>query len=608
VKTVEKKSIRRGYRDISRINKSILPVTVLSNILSATTPIINIIAPAKLVDWLSEGKELRSIVLLVGLTLLLNYVFWVLENWLEAKLDSSWDILGNYEKNSISKKLLKVEYERLESSEFNKKIMQHREEELMDGSLFSDLNWIVMTIASSIMRVGTAVFLLWGFWKIMFAATGTDFINSSWLSIIVILVTLIVGGGTALMSGKIHTKSVELREKYASTNQSFAFYKNLVADYKMGKEIRLYKAQNYIIKKAIGTLFTEGMELQKRISKNNALSNGISTILFSLLAFGVYLIIGVKTRAGLCSIGDMIIYIGGFIQLLSAINNFTLMLGRLKSIAPRACLYYEILDAGSNESKTKLLTVPKQVNQIRLNNVYYSYPNSNFSIKNLNIAINQGDRIAVVGENGSGKTTFIKLLCGLMYSTHGEILLNGTNIKELNQEEYWGLFSVVFQDYHIFSLPLGENIAANAEVNFGRVEDCIGLAGLSSWVSKLQNGLETFMYKDCNVEGVEISGGEAQKIALARALYKDTPIMILDEPTSAIDPVAENELYTRFNDLVKDKIAIYISHRLSSCKFCNKIAVFEDGMLAQYGTHDELISDKSSKYYELWNAQAQYYI
>ena len=608
MKTIEKNSIRRGYRDINRINKSILPVTVLSNILTATTPIINIIAPAKLVDWLSEGKELKSIVMLVCATLLLNYIFWVLENWIEAKLDSSWDVLGNYEKNSISKILLKVAYERLESSEFNKKIMRHREEALMDGSFFSDLNWIVMTTTSSIMRIGTAFFLLWGFWKIMFKSTGAGFINSPWLSISVIIVTIVVGGGAALISGKFHSKSVKLREKYANVNQSFAFYKNLVADYKSGKEIRLYKAQNYVVEKATGSLFTEGMNLQKKISKNNAFSNGASTILFSLLAFGVYLIIGVKTHVGLASIGDMIIYIGGFMQLLSAINNFTMMLGRLKSIAPRACLYYEILDAGNGMQKTIPITTPKLIQKIEFSEVCYSYPSSIFSIKNLNLMINQGDRIAVVGENGSGKTTFIKLLCGLMYPTSGKILINGINNSEFCQEDYWELFSVVFQDYHIFSLPLGENIAASMDVNVDQIENCIRLAGLSSRLSNLKDGLETYLYKDCNDEGVEISGGEAQKVTLARALYKDAPIMILDEPTSAIDPVAEYELYTRFNELVKDKIAICISHRLSSCKFCNKIAVFEEGALTQFGTHDELVADKSSKYYELWNAQAQYYI
>ena len=209
--------------------------------------------------------------------------------------------------------------------------------------------------------------------------------------------------------------------------------------------------------------------------------------------------------------------------------------------------------------------------------------------------------------NGSGKTTFIKLLCRLYDPTEGKILLNGIDIQKYNYEEYMGIFSVVFQDFKLFSFSLGQNIAANADYDKARVEYCLKKAGFGERLAQMPNGTDTCLYKDFSENGVEISGGEAQKIALARALYKDAPFIVLDEPTSALDPVAEAEVYSKFNEIVGQKTAIYISHRLSSCWFCDEIIVFDHGLIIQRGSHDDLVADEKGKYAELWRAQAQYY-
>jgi ATP-binding cassette subfamily B protein len=202
----------------------------------------------------------------------------------------------------------------------------------------------------------------------------------------------------------------------------------------------------------------------------------------------------------------------------------------------------------------------------------------------------------------------IKLLCRLYDPTEGEITLNGIDIKKYEYAEYLNIFSVVFQDFKLFSFPLGQNVAASVEYDNTQAEKCLEMAGFKDRYKEMQKGLDTPMYKDFDEDGVEISGGEAQKIALARALYKNAPFIILDEPTAALDPIAEFEIYTKFNEIVGDKTTIYISHRLSSCRFCDDIAVFHEGQLIQRGNHDTLIADTSGKYNELWNAQAQYYI
>lgn len=208
---------------------------------------------------------------------------------------------------------------------------------------------------------------------------------------------------------------------------------------------------------------------------------------------------------------------------------------------------------------------------------------------------------------GSGKTTFIKLLCRLYDPTEGEILLNGIDIRKYNYREYMDIFSVVFQDFKLFSLKLGQNVASRVDYNKEKVMECLDKAGFSEKLLEMTEGMETYLYKDYDDNGIDVSGGEAQKIAIARALYKDAPFIILDEPTAALDPIAEAEIYGKFNEIAGDKTAIYISHRLSSCKFCDEIAVFHEGAVIQQGSHATLVADEKGKYYELWNAQAQYY-
>lgn len=225
--------------------------------------------------------------------------------------------------------------------------------------------------------------------------------------------------------------------------------------------------------------------------------------------------------------------------------------------------------------------------------------------------LKQGRKLAIVGANGAGKTTFIKLLCRLYDPTEGEILLNGIDIRKYDYDEYIRLFSIVFQDYKIFSFSVAENVAAGPEFDRGRVIKSLQDAGIYERVREMKSGIDSRLLKDQqdgDEEGIEISGGEKQKIALARALYRDAPLVILDEPTSALDPIAEQDIYMRFNDMVKEKTAVFISHRMSSCRFCDEIVVFDEGRIVQNGTHDALVADAGGIYHKMWEAQAQYYI
>ena len=246
--------------------------------------------------------------------------------------------------------------------------------------------------------------------------------------------------------------------------------------------------------------------------------------------------------------------------------------------------------------------------QVEFRNVSFKYPGSEtWALRNVSMKFQIGKRLAIVGENGSGKTTFIKLLCRLYDPQEGEILLNGIDIRKYRYDDYMDIFSIVFQDFQLISQSLGSNVAGSMRYDPRRVEQALTDAGFGERLKTLPKGLETQLYKDYSEDGVEVSGGEAQKIAIARALYKNAPFIILDEPTAALDPMAEAEIYAKFNEISGDKTAIYISHRLSSCKFCDEILVFHQGAIVQQGTHEALLSRKDGKYAQLWNAQAQYY-
>ncbi len=239
----------------------------------------------------------------------------------------------------------------------------------------------------------------------------------------------------------------------------------------------------------------------------------------------------------------------------------------------------------------------------------FSYPNTGVKVlDNVSITLHSGEKLSVVGLNGAGKTTFIKLLCRLYDTDSGEILLDGVNIKSYDYDDYMKLFAVVFQDFRLLAFSVDENVLLGKEEPPEVVDSLLEKVGLDEKVKSLPNGRDTMMFKMFDKEGVELSGGEQQKLAIARALYKDAPVVILDEPTAALDPVAEYEIYKQFDELVGGKTAVYISHRLSSCKFCDHIAVFYEGTIKEFGTHDELLRRQDGLYAEMFKAQAQYYI
>lgn len=330
----------------------------------------------------------------------------------------------------------------------------------------------------------------------------------------------------------------------------------------------------------------------------------------TLITGSIYVFTCLKAWGGAFDVGSITQYVGAATAMVANVFSLTGLLGTLETNTGYLDKTFEFLDIPNAMYQGSLTTEKRSDRryEVEFKDVSFKYPGSDiWALRHVNMKFKVGKRLAVVGENGSGKTTFIKLLCRLYDPQEGQILLNGIDIRKYRYDDYINIFSVVFQDFQLISQPLGNNVAGSMNYDRERVRKALLDAGFGDRLATMEKGLDTTLYKGVYEDGVDVSGGEAQKIAIARALYKDAPFIILDEPTAALDPIAEAEIYSKFDEIAGDKTAIYISHRLSSCKFCDEIAVFHEGAVIQQGTHAELVADENGKYYELWNAQAQYY-
>ncbi len=359
--------------------------------------------------------------------------------------------------------------------------------------------------------------------------------------------------------------------------------------------------------------------------------NTFSIVLNTIQTIAIFLFTAAKAFIGVFGIGNFILYQGTIDRFVKAVSGLATDVGKLLHNNQYLIELYDFLDLPGDMYKGTLAVEHRDDidYEIEFRDVSFKYPRTDtWALRHVNLKFKIGDKLAIVGENGSGKTTFIKLLCRLYDPTEGKILLNGIDITRYRYHEYMELFSVVFQDFTLFGFPLGENVAANCEYDEGKVRDCLIRAGLKEKLEGLEKGyadretvasarfvddweknaLHRAIGRSYDSEGIDFSGGELQKIALARALYKDAPFVILDEPTASLDPIAEAKVYENFNVLTADKTAVFISHRLSSCRFCDEIAVFDHGELVQMGPHDLLLSDRKGKYRELWDTQAKYYV
>lgn len=371
------------------------------------------------------------------------------------------------------------------------------------------------------------------------------------------------------------------------------------------KDIFMYRAKKMIQK----TVDTEREGVRKNVFTiariNGAGGLGTGMIQGILLCVSYYCVLALAI-AGTITVGMVLRYAQAIFQACMSVSASIRLAGEFRTDVGRIASTLEYLNLEAEKTKGDSFTeMTKGVIEFR--NVSFRYPGTKeLVLDHVSLKIEPSEKIAVVGKNGSGKTTLVKLLCRLYEPEEGEILWNGKNIREYDLREWQKIFAIVFQDYSLLSLTLGQNVAASVQYEAERAKEVLQLAGFGERLNKLKKGLETVVYPEYEQDGVSFSGGEEQKIAIARAIYKGGQICILDEPTAALDPVSESRVYESFDEIVKGKTAVYISHRLSSCKFSDRIFVLDNGKIVESGTHEALLS-KNGLYAQLWQAQAQYY-
>ncbi len=388
------------------------------------------------------------------------------------------------------------------------------------------------------------------------------------------------------------------------------YIQNTTTNFAEAKDIRMFGLREWLLGK-YRDINAERYDAQKRNARLWLTASVASNVLWLFAQAAVYawLLYAVINKS--VTVGNFSLYIASAAAFFNYISGFLNSISNLLAKSREVDDYRSFLDFDGGDAKTDGRELPKQpCYEFIFENVSFCYPKSErYALKNLNLTVKAGERLAVVGKNGAGKSTFIKLLLRLYEPSEGRILLNGVDIREYDKHSYYKAFAPVFQQVELFAFPMAENVSMKEpeRTDKERAESCLVKAGLSEKLKELPMGADTELLKILHDDGVDLSGGEKQKLALARALYKEAPVVILDEPTAALDALAEARLYESFDKLIGGKTAVYISHRLSSTQFCSHVAMFEDGELTEYGTHEELLENGGS-YAEMFRVQAQYYV
>ena len=515
------KTVFAAFREMNRLEKRLIPTAVTVAFVTAVMPFINIWFTSKIIDLLDGGAGMKSLTLYIGLAVGINAVLFFVNCFLGEMQFVYRSLMYNKELREISSKLFRIEYQRLENSEFKELVHKHSEAQDRVFSSFVQFTWMMRDFISGALTLVISVVIIIPLLKIGFEKTGTSFFERP-------AFLLTIFGAIAVMAVIILVVAVRMNkawfkasDEYSRLDRIFYYFLNMFSDYNTGKEIRVYNEQTLIKHTATDKLLTDGERVLKKASMNTARQSSFVAILGALVGFGIYLFIGTKGLYGLFGIGSLVLYCGAFMQIIAGIMKMAVTFGKTAEMVPLVNYYFEIVNTNDEMTYGEKKLDLSAGFELEFKNVSFKYPSAeNYALRNVNLKIENGEHLAVVGRNGSGKTTFIKLMCRLYDVTDGEILINGTDIKEYTRESITGLYSVVFQDFKIFSVSLKDNICASSDFDSDRFYACLENANIKDRAERLADKENTYLYKDLDETGVEISGGEAQKLALARALYK----------------------------------------------------------------------------------------
>ena len=579
------------FRFILRHNKLWLFLCIISSSLSIVTPVLDITLPKYIIDSVFQKNDFKAgmiwVLVLVGTNLLIQYLSSIIA-YAGAKQKNKLFLSFNV---YISEIIMEMEYKDLE----NPDILDMKERALKSafsgGHGFCGSVEVFFTIISNILVLFSAAFVV------------------AKLNYILLLLIAVVVVLNTISNSKTTKANYKLDKEKAPIERKNSYVFNLISDFSFGKEVRLYGLKDHIIRKYKNTA-DESNKFYNKAFFNNTKNRIFSSTTANIQLFIVYFVLLAQVFK------NQNFTFGDFSVQFAAVNTLSAsLLAIVSSVLSISQMGFYIDDL------LQFINLPKKDNTIGLSiperevyefdfvNACFKYPGANdYALKNVNLHFSTRQKLSFVGLNGAGKTTFVKLLLGLYNVTSGEILLNGVNIQKIRYDEYVRLFSTVFQDYKLFAYSVSENIVLNEnDYDETKLDHAVRASGVNEFIEGKDNGINSFVYRIFDASGFEPSGGEGQKIAIARAIYKDAKYYILDEPTSALDPIAEFDLYDKIFNLLKDKGCLFISHRLSSTIFADNICVFKNGEIVERGSHKELMQLDDGLYRSMFEKQASYY-
>ena len=597
-------AICRFLTMVSQGNHRVLFWLLGSAFAAATLPYLSLFFSARILNLLL-AKSYRACLYTVVVFLLTQYGLGLFEKICRQYLDGQKELCLARTEQKITAKALELEFEKFEKTETMDAIRRTNVSSMGSGNVGDQLI-VIHTLITSLLSVLYALFFLLRLF-LLSDSSRNNFFTSSFS----MLALLLLCGVQLALSSRINRRStqkkIELNQGNDHSNSVANYLVNVMLEERRADDIRIGHLDHFLDVQ-FGKAMEHFLPMYLDFARFSAITDGKNALLSLLSNFAAYLVIGARALYGVLPIGDVLLYAGSVTRAMSDLQTFLATGSEFDYINSYLSTYEDFI-AQPSMAYDGTLPIEKRDDgqyEFAFHDVSFSYPGTNIPVlEHVTLSFAVGEKTALVGRNGAGKTTLIKLLCRLYEPTSGYITLNGIDIRKYSYKEYTQAFSVVFQDFHLFSLPLNENIAAGTEIDEAALQSSLAKVGLTDRVQQLPQGVRTRLYNN-NGSGVDLSGGEAQRTAIARALYKDAPFVILDEPTAALDPIAEAEIYEQFSQMTAGKTAVYISHRMSSCKFCDRIIVLDHGRIAEDGTHDTLLANHGI-YANLYETQAQYY-
>lgn len=611
--------IKRGLLEFQKILLGQLNHVFFRGVLNAGIPYIAVLLSANIINELTTKPRLDRLLLFSIVTVLTVFLMTIIKNVEEVKAAVGASKLFQAHEIYLTQKAYRVSYELLEEAKTRQLRDQVSGSINVSGAGMASLYWDMDTLVTNLLSAGIAIGLCIDFLKKLvqwdYDRTGM-FVQSMTIGFILCVLTVVGDFVSCKTMSKRFDASYEVFEQGAGYKRYGEFYTmNYLTEENSAMDVRIYNQEALILRESqekCYDFFARGKQKEMRaVSKYD----GIRLTCICLCGMVVYLMIGRQAMLGAIGCGSIVVMYAATTKLIGALSDVAEVITDLRNNNIHLIHFFEYIDLpedftgekpGEAEQQEEKIMEPCKT--IVFENVSFRYPQSKeWVLKDINIIVQQGEKLALVGENGSGKTTLIKLLCRLYRPTTGRILLDGKDIWSYSYDVYIRYLSTVFQDVVLFAFSIAENVAASREYDENQVMPALKKAGLEKKVEGLQMGCKQTLFHDFEEGGTDLSGGEAQKVTIARAVYKNGEIMILDEPTAALDPYAEYEIYKNFGDISAEKTVFSISHRLSSCRFCDRIVVIVNGSVVQSGTHEELLAQPEGKYFVMWNAQAQYY-